>query len=284
MTRYVTSMRESDEYIDTGPDSSHFQEFKLSYEPDFREILKAVLNVSKAEARTYFALLQQGNADVRSLADEIECSESTVREQLAALRETELVTRDIRVPESGQYHTYQAVPEAEAKSLLHQVVDSWMGLVAHRIDILTESPTDDSLMKRSAAAPDSESGGPQQVLDDNLPSRRSIATCIFGFTYPELKLYLVLLDNPRSTAQELAEVQDLSRTTVVGRLNTLQDRGFARPAPRTTEIGNSIAYEYVPRPLNEVKGAMTEQLKEEWIEYAHSCIEDFDLSSVDYRD
>jgi predicted transcriptional regulator len=277
-------MCESDEYSDTESDSGKFQPFMLAYEPNLPEILNGVLNLTKSEVRTYLALLRHQTADVSTLADELDRSKSTVREQLAALRDTELVTRDIRVPESGQYHTYRAVPEAEAKSLLHQVVDSWMGLVVHRIDSLTESSTDDSLMNRSATTPDSESGGPQQALDDNLPSRRNIATSIFGFTYPELKLYLVLLDNPRSTAQELAEVQDLSRTTVVGRLNTLQDRGFVRPAPRTTETGNSIAYEYIPRPLDEVKGAMIEQLDEEWNEYAHSCIEDFDLSSVDYRD
>lgn len=288
-------MPNSDGDTDTGEYSGDFRDFALSYEPTFLEILEAVLNVSNAEARTYFAVSEHQNVDVSSLADEIDRAESTVRVQLAKLRETELVSRDIRVPERGTHHTYQARPLTEVRSILHEAVDRWVFDVVHRIEHLTEDMSDESFDRRAEAATASTSDAvdvsafdasavARRALNDEIPSLRSVATCVFGFRYPELKLYLVLLDHPRSTAQELAEVQDLARPTVVGRLNALQDRGLAQPEARVTEIGNSIAYEYLPRPVDETKEAMIEQLHGEWIEYAHRCIDDANLPPVEYRD
>lgn len=286
-------MNESDEFTDAGTSSTHFQEFSLSYEPDFREILKGVLNVNKADARTYFALLQHQIADVGTVADEIGRSENTARRQLAKLRDAELVTRDTRVAKRGTHHTYQPLSLTQAKSMLNVAVDLWVLDAAFRIDHLTEDLTDESSDRRGKATTDSTPDGfdgfdasdvARRALGDEIPSLRSVATCGFGFAYPELELYLVLLNHPRSTAQELATERDLARTTVVGRLNALQDRGLARPEPRETEVGNRIAYEYVPRPLDEVKEAMIEQLHEKWIAHAHDCIDEFDPSSVEYRD
>lgn len=280
-------MRDSNEYTDTRPDFSSFGTFNLSYEPDLQELLNCVLGISKSETRTYFALLQNQDVDIQTLADVLDRAESTLREQVAALREARLVTRDTRVPESGLRHTYRAVPLDEVEPSLREAIAVWGLDAVRRIECLTDSSIDRSTESRSTTSDLSSSStsteepsiAARELWDNELPSLRSISTCVFGIPYPELELYLVLLEYPRSTAQELAENQNFARTTVVGRLNALQDRGFARPAGRETESG-SIAYEYIPRPLDEVKKAMIEQLHEEWIEYAQDCIDEFDASSV----
>lgn len=239
-------------------DSRGFQNFDLSHEPDLPDILNCVLDVSKSEVRTFLILLSQQNADVRTLANDLDRSENTVRENLNVLVEEGLVVRDRRVTKQGRFHMYQAPSLAEMKSLLHDAVDRWVGEASDCVASLEEYPTDD-------------------------PSLRTVAKVVFGFERPLMECYIGLLTNPRCTARELAVVQDLARSTVSGRLNDLQDRGLACPVGREIPVSTRIAYEYVPRPLDEVKTAMDEQLRKEWAEFAHKAINEFDLATVDYR-
>jgi predicted transcriptional regulator len=286
-------MHDFDENADTTSDPRGFQQLMLSHEPDLLEILNCVLNITNSQIRTYLALLRNQNADIDTLADELGRSGNTVREHLAVLQENQLVIRDARIMEDGRYYTYEAVTPDEAKPTLHKVVKHWIAHVSDRIDSLKENPTGDPIQYRSGAATVSDNttdldnftagSATRKILHDETPSLRSISTCVFGLSGPLLKLYLALLKHPRSTAQELAEVQDYARSTVAGRLNDLQDWGLARPAGREIETGNRMAYEYIPRPLDEVKTAMKTQLHKEWNEHTHDCIEEFDLSSVDYR-
>jgi predicted transcriptional regulator len=268
-------MDDSDESADMESDIHGFQPLVLSHRPDFREILTCVLNISKSEARTYEALLRQQNADVNTLADELDRSANTVREQLSALQEKRLVIRDTRITEEGRYYTYEALAPTEAKQMLHEVIDQWVIYVSNRIDDLGGNPLGDPITYRSAAASDSTATVPQQLLHGERPSLQNIATCVFGLKGPVLKQYLALLDHPGSTARELAEAQDLARSTVSGRLNVLQDRGLACPVGREIENSARIAYEYVPRPLDEVTTAMKDQLEGEWAEHVQQTVDEF---------
>jgi predicted transcriptional regulator len=275
-------MDDSDESTDMESDIRGFQPLMLSHRPDFREILSCVLNVSKSEVRTYEALLRQQNADVSTLADELDRSVNTVREQLWTLQEKQLVIRDTRITKQGRHYTYEPIAPAEAKQMLHETIEQWAIYVSNRIDDLADNPMGDPITYRSAAASDSTATVPQQLLHGERPSLRDIATCVFGLKGPVLKQYLALLDHPGSTARELAEAQDLARSTVSGRLNVLQDRGLACPVAREIENSTRIAYEYVPRPLDEVKTAMRDrldgeknQLEGEWTEYAKQTVDEF---------
>src|SRR5699024_436006 len=239
----------------------------------FPTILKSVLGVSKAEIRTYRALLRHQNVGVKALSEELNRSVNTVREQLTVLCENQLATRDTRVAKQGGHYTYQATSPAEAKPMLHTVIDYWMAHVSHRIGIFDSDPAGDAIMFRSAS---SESGwdegstespvsptkdSHQQILHGTRPSLKDIVTCVFGLSAPVFKLYLSLTEHPKNTAQELAEIKSLARSTVAGRLNTLQSRGLAYPVGR--ETGGHMAYEYIPRPLDGMKNAMTTQLEGE---------------------
>lgn len=281
---------------DRQTDSNDFQPLQLSHEPSFPNILESVLGVSKTEVRTYRALLRHQNVGVKTLGEELERSVNTVREQLTVLCENQLATRDTRVAKQGRHYTYQATSPAEAKPMLHDVVDYWIAHVSHRIDVFDSDPSGTAIMFRSASF---ESGWDEdttessvslakdshhQILHGVRPSLKDIVTCVFGLSAPVIKLYLSLTEYPRSTAQELAETESLARSTVAGRLNTLQRRGLAYPAGR--ETGGHMAYEYIPRPLDGVKNAMTTQLEGEWADYAHRRIDEFDrsdLSGVDDR-
>lgn len=280
-------MNSSDENAGKKSDSRGFKQLKLSHKPDFPEILNCVLGVSKSKTRTYLGLLRNQNADIRTLADVLDRSPNTIREQLSTLQEKGLVIRDTRITEEGRYYTYQAVTPDEVKPVLNNVVTYWTAYGSKVIDNLGKDSTAEPLMERSApAATASTPNGPLPILSEEPASFRNIVTCVFGLPAPVMKLYLRLLDYPRSTAQELAEVQNFARSTVAGRLNDLQDRGLARPAGREITTSNRMAYEYIPRPINEVKERMVKQLNNKWLEYIQQRIKNFDesdLSPVDYR-
>lgn len=274
-------MTEPDEDAESGSDS-RFAPLQLSYEPNLPELLNCVYNIRKSEVRTLLTLNQHKNAGVHKLADEIDLAESTVREQVNTLREKELVTRDTRVEKQGTHHTYQAHSNLQGK--LRNDVNQWALRAIDRIRMLEKDSINDSQTLRSTAMPAPTSTDSQEVSQDDLPSLGNMAKWVFGLTKPEMKTYLVLLNNPRRTAEELAEVQDLARTTLVGRLNSLQERGLARPIAKETDVGNSIAYEYIPCPLDDAKEEMVGILEDEWVPHALNCVEEFDFTSVDYRE
>jgi len=283
----IDRMHDPTDNTDMRPNSREFQQLRLSNEPDLPEILDCVLNITKSQTRTYLALFRNQDSDIRTLADELNRSGNTVREYMTILQEKGLVIRDERITEDGRYYTYEALSQDTAISVLHKSLTHWVAYVTKRIDHLAENTIPDQPMYRSATATASMSNGNQQIsteeTSDEMPSRQCIMSCVFGLRDPLLELYLLLLNHPRSTAQELAGIRDFARSTIAGRLNDLQDRGLARPAGREVETGNHMAYEYIPRPLDEVKSTMKNQLRENWLEHARDCIDEFDLSSVDYR-
>jgi predicted transcriptional regulator len=270
-------MNGSNEHIGPETDSRGFQQLSLSHSPDFAEVLMCVLDVPESEARTYLALSQHQSADVYTLAEELDRSSNRVREHLSLLEEKELTARDTRITKQGKHYTYQVLPTTNMRSTLHALIKDWNGYVSDRINSLGEHPIDEPFKYRAVSATASMAITPSEDYGDTL-SVRNIMTGMFGLELPLMKLYLALLGHPGSTAPELAEIQNFARSTVSGRLNDLQDRGLACPAPR--EIDGTMAYEYVPRPLDEVQNAMHDQL-EEWIEHAHQSVEEFDFFTIE---
>lgn len=280
-------MRNSSEQNDTKPGSQEFEEIRLSHTSDEPEILDAVLGVSRSATETYFTLLRNQPTPVGPLITLLNRSETGVRDDLSALEDDGLVTEDRRVAEEGRHYTYHALPLEDLKSMLNECIDVFDIHVDSRIDELRESPDGEPLMMRSTASDSSSSSlslspvemtnDSQHPLDGKSISLRSIATAVFGMDKPVLVTYLILLDHPRSTAAELAEIQNLVRGTASIRLNELQKLGLAHPAARYT--GGSPAYEYVPRPFGEVQDAMHEQL-DNWVEDAYHSVRELDRSSV----
>src|SRR5699024_23639 len=172
----------------------------------------------------------------------------------------------------------------DTKRVLLDALDLFDIHIDSRIDGLRDDPEEMKLQFRSAASRSSAEStevhstvNVRHILEGRTISLRTIATSVFGISQPVILAYLALVDNPRSSATELGEAQDLSRGTVTTRLNKLQERGLAYPLARPT--AGSPAYEYVPRPFDEVQAAMHEQL-DEWVDHADQIIRDFDQSSV----
>ena len=257
------------------PNARAFRSLMLSYRPEFGEILTCVLNVSKSEARTYEALYRHQNVDVHTLANELNRSKNTVREQLSALQKKCLVARDTRITKQGRHYTYAPFPPSDSKEMLLETIKTWKIYVSNRIEHLADDPMGDAIRFRSTATSDSTANVPKQLLHGEHPALQCIATCVFGMKGPVLKQYLHLLDHPENTAREIAAVQGLARSTVSSRLNILQDRGLACPVGREIETGTRMAYEYIPRPWEEVKPAMKDQLEKEWVEHVEKTVDDF---------
>ena len=269
-------MDDLDEVSDMESDAHGFQPMALSYRPNFREILICILNVGESEVRTYEILLRKQSADVNTLAEEIDRSVNTVREQLSSLQDKWLVTRDTRVTKQGRHYTYEPVSPVESKQMLLETIKPWTVYVSNRIEHLTDNSVGDPMQFRhSTTASNSSANVPQQLLHGEHPSLHTIATYVFGMKGPVLKQYLVLLDHPGSTARELAQVQGLARSTVSGRLNALQKQGLACPVGREIETGARMAYEYTPRPWNEVKTEMKGQVNDDWSEHVEQTIGEF---------
>jgi predicted transcriptional regulator len=103
--------------------------------PDFRAILSCVFGVQDHESRTYLVLLDSPDSTVAELADELDRDRSNVNRSLTALLEKGLVERRRRLLDPGGYvYEYTAVPLPEAKELLHEALDEWVGTVHERID------------------------------------------------------------------------------------------------------------------------------------------------------
>lgn len=260
-----------------------FEQIKLENRPDLPEIMDAVMGVGRESTIVYFTLLRNQGVPVKELSDLIDYSDSWIREKLALLEAHGLVEVDKRVGKEGKHFAYYPLPLEDTKRVLLDALDFFDIHVNSRIDGLRDDPEEMELQFRSAASRSSSESAEVQsvnvrhILDGRSISFRTIATSVFGISHPELLAYFALLDNPRSSAADLGEIQNLSRGTVTTRLNKLQERGLAYPLARPTS--GSPAYEYVPRPFDEVQSVMHEEL-DEWVDHADQIIRDFDQSSA----
>jgi predicted transcriptional regulator len=105
------------------------------------------------------------------------------------------------------------------------------------------------------------------------PSFQHVMACVFGIQQHESRTYLVLLDNPGSTVEELADELDRDRSNVNRSLTTLLEKGLAERQRRLLDPGGYV-YQYDATPLPEAKELLHGAL-DEWVDSVHEAIETF---------
>ncbi|WP_457549060.1 helix-turn-helix domain-containing protein [Archaeoglobus sp.] len=87
-------------------------------------LLACVLGLNCAEAETYFALLEKGNADVDDIAKAINKDKTTVYRALRRLEEIGLVSKEYRIVRTGGYkYIYKPIPVKDLESLVIRRVE-----------------------------------------------------------------------------------------------------------------------------------------------------------------
>lgn len=102
----------------------------------------------------------------------------------------------------------------------------------------------------------------EELLNKSTDSQVPFSTAVvhvFDISCPEMEMYLVLLDYPESTPNELADLLDLTRRLMSKRLNSLCEKGMAT---RKERIDNKagVRYEYTAQPLDETIDWMTDEI------------------------
>lgn len=120
--------------------------------------------------------------------------------------------------------------------------------------------------------------GPRHRLDELIersdPDFRTVMSCVFGIEDHETRTYLVLLEQPGSTVEELAVALERDRSTVNRSLSTLTERGLVRRERRLLD-GGGYVYQYTAIALPEAK-AMLHDALETWADSVHDAIDSFD--------
>ena len=105
------------------------------------------------------------------------------------------------------------------------------------------------------------------------PSFQHVMACVFGIQEHESRTYLVLLGNPGSTVEELADELDRDRSNVNRSLTTLLEKGLASRERRLLDPGGYV-YQYTATPLPEAKELLHDAL-DGWVDNVHDAIETF---------
>ncbi len=113
-----------------------------------------------------------------------------------------------------------------------------------------------------------------ELMEESDPSFETVMSCVFGIEAHETRTYLVLLEYPGSTIEELADVLDRDRSTINRSLSTLSDRGLARRDRRLLD-GGGYVYQYTAIALPEAKAALHDAL-DAWTATVHGVIDDFE--------
>jgi predicted transcriptional regulator len=110
------------------------------------------------------------------------------------------------------------------------------------------------------------------------PDFQHVLACVFGIQDHESRTYLVLLDEPGSTVEELAERLDRDRSNVNRSLTTLMEKGLVERERRLLDSGGYV-YQYTAIPLPEAKELMHRTL-DRWVEAVHGSIDAFGPESA----
>ena len=122
-----------------------------------------------------------------------------------------------------------------------------------------------------SAGPVSEQS--RDLMIDEAPDFEEILVCVFGIRDHEARTYLVLLDNPDSTVEELADCLNRDRSNVNRALATLREKGLVSRNNKIIPGGGNV-YQYTATPLAEARELMHETL-DEWTSYVHTRIDRF---------
>ena len=113
----------------------------------------------------------------------------------------------------------------------------------------------------------------EDLVQTEDPSFQHVMACVFGIQKHESRTYLVLLDNPGSTVEELAGELDRDRSNVNRSLTTLLEKGLANRERRLLDPGGYV-YQYTATPLPEAKELLHSAL-DQWVDNVHDAIETF---------
>ena len=113
----------------------------------------------------------------------------------------------------------------------------------------------------------------EDLVQTEDPSFQHVMACVFGIQEHESRTYLVLLDNPGSTVEELAGELDRDRSNVNRSLTTLLEKGLASRERRLLDPGGYV-YQYAATPLPEAKELLHGAL-DQWVDNVHDAIETF---------
>ena len=119
----------------------------------------------------------------------------------------------------------------------------------------------------------SESSDIETLVGTTEPEFAHILSCVFGIQDHESRTYLVLLDHPGSTVEELADTLDRDRSNVNRSLSTLREKGLVERERRLLDPGGYV-YQYTAVDLPTAKGMLHESL-DEWANSVHDAIDEF---------
>ncbi|WP_435360062.1 helix-turn-helix domain-containing protein [Haloarchaeobius sp. DFWS5] len=112
------------------------------------------------------------------------------------------------------------------------------------------------------------------LIEQPNPNFREVMSCVFGIHEHETRTYLLLIDQPGSTVEELANQLERDRSNVNRSLSTLLERGLATRERRLLDSGGYV-YQYTAESLPEAKQLLHDSL-DQWVEHVHEVIEGFD--------
>ncbi|WP_253738301.1 helix-turn-helix domain-containing protein [Halohasta salina] len=113
----------------------------------------------------------------------------------------------------------------------------------------------------------------ESLVGTTEPEFAHILSCVFGIRDHESRTYLVLLDHPGSTVEELAGTLDRDRSNVNRSLSTLREKGLVERQRRLLDPGGYV-YQYTAVDLPTAKGMLHESL-DEWADSVHDAIDEF---------
>ena len=119
----------------------------------------------------------------------------------------------------------------------------------------------------------SEPSDIETLVGTTEPEFAHILSCVFGIQDHESRTYLVLLDHPGSTVEELANTLDRDRSNVNRSLSTLREKGLADRQRRLLDPGGYV-YQYTAVDLPTAKGMLHDSL-DEWAGSVHNAIDEF---------
>lgn len=118
----------------------------------------------------------------------------------------------------------------------------------------------------------------RRLLDAEEPPFEEVMACVFGIHGREVRTYLVLLDRPGSTIEELAAALDRDRSNVNRALSRLFELDLAVRQRRLLDSGGYV-YHYTATPLSETNARLHDAL-DRWVATVHDRIDAFEEQPV----
>jgi len=113
----------------------------------------------------------------------------------------------------------------------------------------------------------------RRLLEEDDPPFDEVMACVFGIGGREVRTYLVLVERPGSTVEELAGALERDRSNVNRSLARLRDLDLAYRERRLLDSGGYV-YQYSAEDLPETKDRLHDAL-DRWAETVHDRIDAF---------